>query len=121
MSFRGGGRGRGFATGANRGGEDDYFAYWKIQFGVLMVDFVQVVEAMEAFNNHTAPLLRSSVCFMIERLVRYALLIFIEMGSFMHACEGEMVCESINPKVPYFNAPIYLENKVRCSHYYYAG
>jgi hypothetical protein len=36
------------------------------------------------------------------------------MGSFMHACEGEMVCESINPKIPYFNAPIYLENKVRC-------
>lgn len=36
-----------------------------------------------------------------------------EMGKFMHACEGEMMCESINPKVPYFNAPIYLENKVR--------
>lgn len=33
------------------------------------------------------------------------------MGSFMHACEGEMVCTSINPKVPMFNAPIYLENK----------
>ena len=35
-----------------------------------------------------------------------------EMGSFVHACEGEMVCESSNPKIPYFNAPIYLENKV---------
>ncbi|KAK9582293.1 H/ACA snoRNP pseudouridylase subunit [Aspergillus fumigatus] len=33
------------------------------------------------------------------------------MGTFMHACEGEMVCESVNPKIPYFNAPIYLENK----------
>ncbi|KKA19772.1 hypothetical protein T310_6238 [Rasamsonia emersonii CBS 393.64] len=33
------------------------------------------------------------------------------MGKFLHACEGEMVCESINPKIPYFNAPIYLENK----------
>ena len=29
----------------------------------------------------------------------------------MHATEGEMVCESINPKIPYFNAPIFLENK----------
>ena len=29
----------------------------------------------------------------------------------MHATEGELVCESINPKIPYFNAPIYLENK----------
>ena len=33
------------------------------------------------------------------------------MGTFMHASEGEMVCESINPKIPYFNAPIFLENK----------
>lgn len=35
-----------------------------------------------------------------------------EMGKFVHACEGEMVVESTNPKVPHFNAPIYLENKV---------
>ncbi|KAK5653590.1 hypothetical protein OQA88_8852 [Cercophora sp. LCS_1] len=35
----------------------------------------------------------------------------LEMGKFVHACEGEMVCESINPKIPHFNAPIYLENK----------
>ncbi|RDL32463.1 uncharacterized protein BP5553_08919 [Venustampulla echinocandica] len=35
----------------------------------------------------------------------------LEMGSFLHACEGEIVCESINTKIPYFNAPIYLENK----------
>jgi len=35
----------------------------------------------------------------------------LEMGKFVHACEGEMVCESINPKIPHFNAPMYLENK----------
>ncbi|KAI5851426.1 Gar1/Naf1 RNA binding region-domain-containing protein [Morchella snyderi] len=35
----------------------------------------------------------------------------LEMGKFMHACEGEIVCQSINTKIPYFNAPIYLENK----------
>ncbi|ROV90713.1 hypothetical protein VSDG_08338 [Cytospora chrysosperma] len=34
-----------------------------------------------------------------------------EMGKFLHACEGEMVCESINVKVPQFNAIMYLENK----------
>ncbi|KAH7137996.1 Gar1/Naf1 RNA binding region-domain-containing protein [Dendryphion nanum] len=34
-----------------------------------------------------------------------------ELGTFVHACEGEMFCESVNPKIPYFNAPIYLENK----------
>ncbi|KAG4423410.1 hypothetical protein IFR04_003514 [Cadophora malorum] len=36
----------------------------------------------------------------------------LEMGSYLHACEGEIVCESINTKIPYFNAPIYLQNKV---------
>jgi hypothetical protein len=35
-----------------------------------------------------------------------------ELGSFVHDVEGEMFCESSNPKIPYFNAPIYLENKV---------
>ncbi|KKA28049.1 hypothetical protein TD95_001540 [Thielaviopsis punctulata] len=35
----------------------------------------------------------------------------IEMGTFMHACEDEMVCESTNPKVPQFNAQMFLENK----------
>ncbi|KAM0797252.1 Gar1/Naf1 RNA binding region-domain-containing protein [Usnea florida] len=39
----------------------------------------------------------------------------LEMGSFVHACEGEMVCESVNAKLPYFNAPIYLENKASTS------
>ena len=35
-----------------------------------------------------------------------------EMGSFLHAVEDEMLCSSLMPdKVPYFNAPIYLQNK----------
>ena len=29
----------------------------------------------------------------------------------MHPCEGDLVCKSSGDKVPYFNAPIYLENK----------
>lgn len=34
------------------------------------------------------------------------------MGAFAHPCEGDIVCKSLNAaKVPYFNAPIYLENK----------
>lgn len=36
-----------------------------------------------------------------------------EMGSFLHSCEGDIVCKSINEKIPYFNAPIYLENKTQ--------
>lgn len=34
------------------------------------------------------------------------------MGTFVHAVEDEMLCSSLLPdKVPYFNAPIYLQNK----------
>ncbi|KAJ8592578.1 Gar1-domain-containing protein [Rhizopogon salebrosus TDB-379] len=36
----------------------------------------------------------------------------VEMGTFMHAVEDEMLCSSlISDRVPYFNAPIYLQNK----------
>lgn len=45
------------------------------------------------------------------------LTIVAEMGKFVHDVENEMFCESINTKIPYFNAPIYLENKVFGSHY----
>ena len=31
----------------------------------------------------------------------------------MHSCEGDLVCKSSGVKVPYFNAPIYLENKAQ--------
>ena len=37
----------------------------------------------------------------------------LEMGSFMHECENDIVCRSINTKIPYFNAPIFLENKTQ--------
>jgi len=36
----------------------------------------------------------------------------VEMGTFVHAVEDEMLCAATMPeKVPYFNAAIYLENK----------
>ncbi|PYI00470.1 Gar1-domain-containing protein [Aspergillus sclerotiicarbonarius CBS 121057] len=72
MSFRGG---RGFASGANRGG-----------FGGR--------GGRGGFQAPVGPPAQ-----------------VLEMGTVMHSCEGEMVCESVNPKIPYFNAPIYLENK----------
>jgi H/ACA ribonucleoprotein complex subunit 1 len=37
------------------------------------------------------------------------------MGKFVHDVENEMFCESINTKIPYFNAPVFLENKVHKS------
>jgi H/ACA ribonucleoprotein complex subunit 1 len=37
------------------------------------------------------------------------------MGLLVHPCEGEMVCarSASQTKIPYFNAPIYLENKTQ--------
>ncbi|GMM30250.1 H/ACA snoRNP pseudouridylase subunit [Martiniozyma asiatica (nom. inval.)] len=36
-----------------------------------------------------------------------------EMGEFLHEVEGDIMCKSISDKIPYFNAPIYLENKTQ--------
>ena len=36
----------------------------------------------------------------------------LEIGEFLHPCEEDLVCKStMSDKVPYFNAPVYLENK----------
>jgi H/ACA ribonucleoprotein complex subunit 1 len=37
----------------------------------------------------------------------------VEVGQMMHECESEMVCKLTQEdnKIPYFNAPIFLENK----------
>lgn len=36
-----------------------------------------------------------------------------EVAVFLHGCEGEAVTRLTNEKIPYFNAPIYLENKTQ--------
>lgn len=58
----------------------------------------------------SAPLTRSSVGAIRSKCLRSSNMT-IEMGTFVHEVENEMFCESINTKIPYFNAPIYLENK----------
>ena len=38
--------------------------------------------------------------------------VVVEVGEFHHECEGEAVCKlTLKEKVPYFNGPVYLENK----------
>ncbi|XP_071733007.1 H/ACA ribonucleoprotein complex subunit 1-like protein 2 [Rutidosis leptorrhynchoides] len=37
----------------------------------------------------------------------------IEVSSFVHAAEGDAVTKLTNEKIPYFNAPIYLQNKTK--------
>ncbi|XP_074648830.1 uncharacterized protein LOC141904180 [Tubulanus polymorphus] len=34
-----------------------------------------------------------------------------EVGIYAHPCEEDLVCRATNEKIPYFNAPIFLENK----------
>ncbi|XP_035836045.1 putative H/ACA ribonucleoprotein complex subunit 1-like protein 1 [Helianthus annuus] len=38
---------------------------------------------------------------------------FVEVLSFVHACEEDAVTQLTNEKIPYFNAPIYLPNKTQ--------
>lgn len=39
--------------------------------------------------------------------------LFAEISSFLHACEGDAVTKLTNEKIPYFNAPIFLQNKTQ--------
>jgi len=34
-----------------------------------------------------------------------------ELGHFIHPCEDDLVLKCTNEKIPYFNAPLYFENK----------
>ncbi|KAI6171546.1 H/ACA ribonucleoprotein complex subunit [Aphelenchoides bicaudatus] len=36
---------------------------------------------------------------------------FREVGHFLHTCENDLVCSTTCGKIPFFNAPIYFENK----------
>ncbi|KER18302.1 hypothetical protein T265_16149, partial [Opisthorchis viverrini] len=35
----------------------------------------------------------------------------VEAGTFLHPCQEDVVCRLTSEKVPYFNAPVYLQNK----------
>ena len=35
----------------------------------------------------------------------------LEVGHFKHACENDLVCVTTCGKIPYFNAPVFFENK----------
>ena len=44
-------------------------------------------------------------------LSNLCLFFFIEVGNYLHPCETDLVVKCTNDMVPYFNAPIFLENK----------
>ena len=76
-----------------------------------MLDAKQA-QVAEASNGRTLVLqILFLVCYILES-ISAMLIMFSEMGTFVHAVEDEMLCSSLMPdKVPYFNAPIYLQNK----------
>lgn len=68
--------------------------------------------AVEVSNDMTK--VRRTLFWVRQTLYPTVLLIDIplELGTFVHAVEDEMLCSSLIPdKVPHFNAPIYLQNK----------
>lgn len=126
MSFRGGSRG-GRGTGANAGfsGGRGGGGFGGRGGGTLilvcefpMINCAQLLTVYNRTRRFPTKRQWSSIrCIWYDNFNWYCesqlLILEIAMGSFLHASEGEIVCESINTKIPYFNAPIYLENKVR--------
>lgn len=43
----------------------------------------------------------------------FSVLGYAEVSTFVHACEGDAVTKLTHEKIPYFNAPIYLQNKTQ--------
>ena len=37
--------------------------------------------------------------------------VILELGFFTHNCENDIVCHTTCGKIPYFNAPVYFQNK----------
>ena len=46
-------------------------------------------------------------------LLNYCCCVLLEIGFFVQPCEDDAVCKCTNEKIPYFNAPIFLENKTQ--------
>lgn len=49
----------------------------------------------------------------VSQTLIFIRMFFAELGLKLHDCEGEMVCKSTNEMIPYFNAPVFLENKTQ--------
>ena len=50
---------------------------------------------------------------MLEWLLFSGCFVCAEVSTFVHACEGDAVTKLTHEKIPYFNAPIYLQNKTQ--------
>ena len=75
---------------------------------VLAAVVVEVADSTESPKLH---LRRSSVRSSSKSFSHSVSCISIELGSYSHPCENQLVCNATNDMIPYFNAGIFLENK----------
>ena len=86
----------------------------ELQGSVVALIEVDAVDAVDFRNGTLVLRIQYWVCLLNPPLLSPWLILerVEEAGSFIHAVEDEMLCSSTMPdKVPYFNAPIYLQNK----------
>ena len=74
---------------------------------------VEGEEEGEAEDSSTTMDLQNTSLVFYEFPMCSLLLSTSEVGSFVHPCEEDLVCKGNIEKVPYFNAPIYLESKTQ--------
>ncbi|NWI12933.1 GAR1 protein, partial [Crypturellus soui] len=121
MSFRGGGRGGGF----NRGGGGDRGGFNRGRGGFGRGGGGRGGGGRGGFNRggydqgppeRVVCKLCEEITFVLSRItvayLKYLLFISV-LGEFMHPCEDDLVCKckTEENRVPYFNAPVYLDNK----------
>ncbi|XP_043690795.1 putative H/ACA ribonucleoprotein complex subunit 1-like protein 1 isoform X2 [Telopea speciosissima] len=75
---------------------------------MVVLEGVETVVAVEAEVDVLVAV--AAVDFATKDLLRK---LQVEVASFLHACEGDAVTKLTNEKIPYFNAPIYLQNKTQ--------
>ncbi|NWX87607.1 GAR1 protein, partial [Nothoprocta ornata] len=121
MTFRGGGRGGGF----NRGGGGDRGGFNRGRGGFGRGGGGRGGGGRGGFNRggydqgppeRVVCKLCEGIIFVLSRMTLAGLKYFFfisVLGEFMHPCEDDIVCKckTEENRVPYFNAPVYLENK----------
>lgn len=53
------------------------------------------------------------ICYLPHLVDLFMVFFFLEVSAFLHACEGDAVTKLTNEKIPFFNAPIFLQNKTQ--------
>jgi len=111
MSYRGGdrGRGRGGGSSFSRGGMN-----WRNYRGRGTTNLVFTGRGNFGGSNYGPPAAIIGMdCDRLRKEIWKQTNEPVEVGTFKHACGTDMVYESTNPKIPYFNADIFLENKTK--------